>query len=65
MTLRTVYAAIIAVSLVGGSHLAVHYAIDAVARAGTLESRLFQPELPPSGRRHAIALAQTARGSIR
>jgi hypothetical protein len=65
MTLRTVYAAIIAASLVGGSQLAVHYAIDAVARAGTLESRLFQPELRPAGRHNSIALAQAASGSIR
>lgn len=65
MTLRTVYAAIIAVSLIGGSHLAVHYAIDAVARAGTLESKLFQPELRPSDTRNAVALAQTVSGTIR
>jgi hypothetical protein len=65
MTLRTVYAAIIAISLVGGSHLAVHYAIEAVARAGTLESRLFQPELRPSNRLGSIAVAQAASGSIR
>jgi hypothetical protein len=65
MTLRTVYAAIIAVSLVGGSHLAVHYAIDAVAKAGTLESSLFRPKLRPSDRLNATALAQAASGSIR
>jgi hypothetical protein len=65
MTLRTVYAAIIAVSLVGGSHLAAHYAIDAVARVGALESRLFQPELRPNNRFGSFALAQTASGAIR
>jgi hypothetical protein len=65
MTLRAVYAAIIAVSLVAGSQLAAHYAIDAVARAGMLESRLFQPELRPSDRLHSIALAQAPSGSMR
>jgi hypothetical protein len=65
MTRRTLYAAIIAISLVGGSHVAVHCGIDAVARAGTLESRLFQPELRPSDRIKSMALAQSARGFIR
>jgi hypothetical protein len=65
MTVRTVYAAIIAASLVGGSHLAVHYAIDAVAQAGTLESRLFQPEPRPGEWRSPVALAQTVIGTIR
>jgi hypothetical protein len=64
MTFRTVYAAIIAVSLVGGSHLAVHYALDAVAKAATLESMLFQPELRPGGL-NSIVLAQAASGPIR
>lgn len=65
MSHRTVCAAIIAALLIAASQFAVHYAIDAVARAGTLESRLFQPELRPSDRRNAIALAQTAIRSIR
>jgi hypothetical protein len=65
MTLRAVYAAIIAVLLVAGSQLAVHHAIDAVAKAGTLESRLFQPELRPSDRLLSIALAQAPSGSMR
>ena len=64
MTLRAVYAAIIAVSLVAGSQLGVHYAIDAVARAGTLESKLFQPDLRPSNRLNSIAMAQAPSGSI-
>lgn len=61
---RTVCAAIIAVSLVVGSHLAVHYAFDAVAKASSLESRLFQPELRPGERRGPVALARAASGSI-
>lgn len=65
MTHRTVCAAIIAALLIAGSQFAVHYAIDAVARAGTLESRLFQPELRPSGRLNSTALAQAASGLIR
>jgi hypothetical protein len=65
MTHRTVRAAIIAVLLIAGSHLAVHYAIDAVAKSITLESRLFQPELRPSDRLNSTALAQAASGSIR
>jgi hypothetical protein len=62
---RTVCAAIIAISLVAGSHLAVRYALDAVAKAATLESRLFQPELRPGGRLNARALAQAESGLIR
>jgi hypothetical protein len=65
MTIRTVYVAIIAVSLVAGSQLAVHYAIDAVTKAGTLESKLFQPELRPSNRLNSIALAQASSGPVR
>lgn len=62
---RTVCAAVIAALLIAGSQLAVHYAIDAVARAGTLESRLFQPELRPSDRLNSIVLARAASGLIR
>ena len=65
MTYRTVCAAIIAVSLVAGSHFAVHHATGAVAKAGTLESKLFQPELQPSNRLDATAMAQAASGLIR
>ena len=65
MRLRTVYAAIIAVSLVACSQFAIHYAIEAVARTATLESRLFQPELRPSNRFDATAMAQAASGLIR
>jgi hypothetical protein len=57
MTHRIVCAAIIAVSLVAGSQLAVHYALDAVARIAAVESRLFQPELRPSNRLRSTAMA--------
>jgi hypothetical protein len=62
---RTICAAIIAVTLVAGSQLAVHYALDPVARVAMLESRLFQPELRPSIRLNSAILAQAANGSIR
>ncbi len=62
---RTVFAAIIAMLLVAGSHLAVHFAVDAVAKAGMLESKLFQPQLQPSNRFLSTAVAQAASGLIR
>lgn len=65
MTRRSACAAIIAVSLIAGSQLAIRYAVDAVARSAALESRLFQPELRPGDRLNATAVAQVATGSIR
>ncbi len=65
MTYRTACAVIVAVLVVAGSQTAVHYALESVAKAATLESRLFQPELRPSNRLNSIALAQAAGGSIR
>jgi len=62
---RTARAAIIAVLLVAGSQAAVHYALESVAKAATLESRLFQPQLRPSERITSTALAQASSGSIR
>ena len=65
MTHRTACAAIIAVSLVAGSQVAVHYALDSVAMAIRLESGLFQPELRPSNRLNSTALAQAESRLIR
>ncbi|MGD9923192.1 MAG: hypothetical protein AB7V13_17370 [Pseudorhodoplanes sp.] len=65
MSHRTLCAALIAVSLPAGTHVAVHYALDSVARATMLESRLFQPELRPSDRGKSIAWAQIVSAPIR
>ncbi|HWV43516.1 hypothetical protein [Pseudorhodoplanes sp.] len=65
MTHRTICAAAIAVSLVGGSQLAVHFALEAVARGSMLESRLFQPDLRPSDRATSTALAQASFADVR
>ncbi|HWV41372.1 MAG TPA: hypothetical protein VN004_07065 [Pseudorhodoplanes sp.] len=65
MSHRTVCAGMIAVLLVAGSQFAVHVSLESVARVATLESRLFQPELRPSGRFTSTAVAQASTGTIR
>ena len=65
MRRQTFYAGLIASALAAVSHLAVHYAIGPVALAASLESRLFQPDLRPSGRQNATALAEFAIAAIR
>lgn len=64
MTHRHFFAAIIALLLISGSQLAVHHAIDAVAKSSALEGQLFQPELRPSDRLNSTALAQAASGLV-
>ncbi|HWV53010.1 hypothetical protein [Pseudorhodoplanes sp.] len=55
----------IAVLVVAGSQFAIHVSLESVARVATLESRLFQPELRPSGRFTSTAVAQASTGTIR
>jgi hypothetical protein len=65
MTHRTICAAIIAVLLIAGTQIALHCAIDAVAKSSAPESRLFQPELRPSDRVNSTALARAMGGLVR